>query len=114
MNTQIIITLSDFGRMILWAAFFVILLYMIFILRKIYISIKDFSKVVQENRNNIDKILDSAPGITKNLENISADLASDVAAFNGTVSNISSITEKITSIKNIKNVLSKEKDENKE
>jgi len=114
MNTQIIITLSDFGRMVLWIAFFVILLYIIFILRKIYISIKDFSKVVEGNRENIDEILDSAPGITKNLENISSNLASDIAAFNGTVSNISSITEKITSIKNIKNTLSKEKDEKQE
>ncbi|MBN2259036.1 MAG: hypothetical protein JW702_00675 [Clostridiales bacterium] len=114
MNTQIVFTLSDIGKFALWAAFLVILLYFIFILRRIYIALKDLTKVVEENRTQIDSILKSAPGITKNFEQISKDLSSDISAFNGTVSNLASITEKITSIKNLKEKFSKEDSKEKE
>lgn len=113
MNTQIIFTLSDVGKFLLWGAFLTILLYLVFILRRIYIAIKDLTKVVDENRTNIDTVLDSAPSITKNFERISKDLADDVSAFNGTVSNISGITEKLTSMKNIKGKFAKEKETQK-
>ena len=113
MDTQIIFALSDVGKFILWGAFLAILLYLVFILRRIYIAIKDLTKVVDDNRANIDEILDSAPAITKNFERISKNLADDVSAFNGTVSNVAGFTEKITSMKNLKDKFSKEKETQK-
>lgn len=113
MNTQIVFTLSDVGKFLLWGSFLVILLYLIFILRRIYLAIKNLTVVVEENRENIDEILNTVPGITKNFEKISGDLAEDVSAFNGTVSNIAGIAEKVTSIKNIKSNFVKEKEPTK-
>lgn len=110
MNTQIVFTLADVGKFLLWGSFLVILLYLIFILRRIYLAIKNLTVVVEENRENIDEILNTFPGITKNFEKISGDLAEDVAAFNGTVSNIAGIAEKVTSIKNLKSNFVKEKE----
>lgn len=113
MNTQIVFTLSDVGKFLLWGSFLVILLYLIFILRRIYLAIKNLTVVVEENRENIDEILNTVPGITKNFEKISGDLAEDISAFNGTVSNIAGIAEKVTSIKNIKSNFVKEKEPSK-
>jgi uncharacterized protein YoxC len=112
MNTQIVLTLGDVGKVVLWAALVAILLYLIFILRRIYIAVKDLTSVVEENRESIDEIIAAAPGITKNFERISGDLANDVAAFNNTVSNVAGITERVTSIKNLKETLSKKKKQN--
>ncbi len=107
MNYQIIFTLSDIGKFILWAAFLIILVYFVFILRQIYVALKDLTKVVDDNRAQIDETLKSAPGITRNFEKISANLSKDVEAFNSTVSNIASLSEKVTNIKNIKDKFSK-------
>jgi uncharacterized protein YoxC len=108
MNSQIIFTLNDFGRFILWGAFLIILIYFVFILRQIYVALKDLTKVVDDNRAQIDETLKSAPGITRNFEKISKNLSKDVEAFNGTVSNLASISEKLTNIKNIKDKFSKD------
>jgi uncharacterized protein YoxC len=109
MNTQIVLTLGDVGKFVIWGALVAILLYLVFILRRIYIAIKDLTTVVNENRENIDAILNAAPGITKSVEKISGSIADDIAAFDGTVGNVAKIAEKVTSLKNIKETLSKEK-----
>ncbi len=114
MNSQIIFTLNDFGRFILWGAFLIILIYFVFILRQIYVALKDLTKVVDDNRAQIDETLKSAPGITRNFEKISKNLSKDVEAFNGTVSNLASISEKLTNIKNIKDKFSKDTKDTKE
>ncbi|MEA3422893.1 MAG: hypothetical protein U9Q80_03675, partial [Bacillota bacterium] len=75
MNSQIIFTLNDIGKFVLWAAFLVILIYLVFILRQIYVAIKSLTKVVDDNRSQIDETLKSAPGITKNFEKISKNLS---------------------------------------
>ncbi len=115
MNSQIIFTLNDLGKFVLWAAFLIILIYFAVILRQIYVAIKSLTKVVDDNRAQIDETLKSAPGVTKNFEKISENLSKDVEAFNGTVSNLASISEKLTNVKNIKDKFSKDtKDTKKE
>lgn len=109
MNTQIVLTLGDVGKFVLWGALVAILLYLIFILRRVYVAIRDLTTVVNENRANIDAILDAAPGITQNVERISGSIAEDIAAFDGTVGNLARLTEKLTSLKNLKETLTREK-----
>ncbi|MCK5764035.1 MAG: hypothetical protein KAH05_07940, partial [Clostridiales bacterium] len=84
------------------------------ILRQIYVAIKSLTKVVDDNRAQIDKTLKNAPGITKNFEKISENLSKDVEAFNGTVSNLASISEKLTNVKNIKDKFSKDTKDTKD
>lgn len=109
MNTQIVLTLGDVGKFVLWGALVAILLYLVFILRRIYIAVKELTAVVNENRENIDAILDAAPGITQNVEKISGSIADDIAAFDNTVSNVARLTEKVTNLKHLKETLTPDK-----
>ncbi|OPL07487.1 MAG: hypothetical protein AVO33_05025 [delta proteobacterium ML8_F1] len=113
MNTQIVFTLNDLGKFALWAALIIVLIYIIFILRRIFMSLRDINKVLEDNRDHIDEILKTAPGITKNFDSLSKNLAKDVAAFNGTVENLANITEKMTNVKHIKERFSKEEKKDK-
>ncbi len=113
MNTQIVLTLSDLGKFAIWAALIIILIYIIFILRRIFMSLRDINKVLEDNRSHVDEILKTAPGITKNFDSISKNLAKDIAAFNGTVDNLAGITEKLTNVKNLREKFSKEEKKEK-
>lgn len=96
MNTTITFTLADLGKFALWAALLVILVYIILILKRVHSSIKIVNNLVEDNRDNIDQVLDEAPELTKNVKDITTEVAHDTQAFRGTIDNIAEMTEFFT------------------
>ncbi len=93
MNVQLTFTLSDIGWLVIWGLVSAALIYLILILSRLYTSIKIVNKLVAENRDNIDLILDEVPGISKSVNEITEEIAHGTKAFRGTVDNIAATTE---------------------
>ncbi len=98
MNTIITFTLKDFLLSGVYIALIVLLIVAIRILFKVYSSIKNINAIVEENRKDIDLIIKEIPGITKNANLISKEVAHDLAQFRGTVDNIAETTENVTGV----------------
>lgn len=96
MNTQIVFTLKDLGMFVLWGLVVAVLVYLLLILIRFYKSFKELMAIVDENRENINKVLDEAPGITKNVNQISDEAAHFMSAFRGTVDNVADTSEAVT------------------
>jgi large-conductance mechanosensitive channel len=94
METQIIITVAELGKFILWGAFLIILIYFLLILRKIYISIVDLTNVLKDHRQNIDSTLETLPGITHNFERITGEVASGMESFHEAIGGASKLKDK--------------------
>jgi uncharacterized protein YoxC len=87
------IRLGDLGLLLLGAALIVLIVYAIMVLKNLNDTLKIFRKLVNDNRENIDLVLDQAPSIAENIESISGDLAHDVKAFQGTIDQIAGTSE---------------------
>ncbi len=98
MNTIITFTLKDFLLSGVYIALIILLIVAIRILFKVYSSIKNVNAIVEENRKDIDLIIKEIPGITKNANLISEEVAHDLAQFRGTVDNIAETTESVTGV----------------
>lgn len=96
MNMQLTFTIADLGWLVIWGLVSVALIYLVLILSRLYASLKIVNKLVAENRDNIDLILDEIPGITKSVNEITDEVAHGSRAFRGTVDNIASTTESAT------------------
>ena len=96
MNTQIVFTLSDLGWFVIWGLVVVILTYLLLILFRFYRSFKHLMGIVDDNRVNINKVLDEAPGITQNVNEISEEVAHAMQAFRGTVDNVAATSTAAT------------------
>lgn len=96
MNTQIVFTLKDLGMFVLWGLLVAVLIYILLILVRFYRSFKEVMAIVDENRQNINQVLDEAPGITKNVNQISEEAAHFMTAFHGTVDNVAETSESVT------------------
>lgn len=96
MNTQITFSLSDLGMFVLWGLIVAVLIYILLILIRFYRSFKEVMAIVDDNRENINKVLDEAPDISKNITQISDEAAHFMTAFHGTVDNISETTQSVT------------------
>ncbi len=72
--------------------------YLVLILRRVYITVKDVSTLVEEHRENIDAVLDEVPKITKNVEEITTEVSHDIQVFRPTVDNIADTSESITDV----------------
>ncbi len=108
MNTQITFTLSDLGMFVLWGLIVAVLVYVLLILIRFYKSFKEVMAIVDDNRENINKVLDEAPDITKNVTQISDEAAHFMSAFHGTVDNIAETTETVSgSVKDNQDIISK-------
>lgn len=98
MDTIITFTLKDLLLSGIYAALIVMIIYIIKILMKLHSSMKNINAIVEDNRKEIDLILKEAPGISKNVNDISEELAHDIAQFRGTVDNIAETTESVTEV----------------
>lgn len=98
MDTIITFTLKDLLLCGVYLALIVMIIYIIKILIKAHSSMKNINAIVEENRKEIDLILKEAPGISKNVNDISEELAHDIAQFRGTVDNIAETTESVTGV----------------
>lgn len=96
MNTQIVFTLGDLGWFVIWGLLVVILVYIVLILFRFYKSFKKIMAIVDDNRENINKVLDEAPGITQNVNEISEEVSHAMQAFRGTVDNVASTSNAAT------------------
>ena len=98
MDTIITFTLKDLLLCGVYISLIALIVYIIKILIKANISMKAINKIVEENRENIDKILDEAPGISKNANTISEEVAHNIAQFRGTIDNIAETSESVTGV----------------
>lgn len=96
MNSQISFTLGDLGMLVLWALAVVVLVLLTLVLYKAYKFIKNATEIVEENRNNIDKVIDEAPGLTSNVNVILGEVAHGTKAFRSTVDNVAETADTIT------------------
>lgn len=96
MNTQIVFTIKDLGMFVLWGLLVAVLIYILLILIRFYRSFKSLMAIVDDNRENINKVLDEAPGITQNVNQISDEAAHFMSAFRGTVDNVADTSEAVT------------------
>jgi ABC-type transporter Mla subunit MlaD len=107
LNSQLVFTLKDFGMLVLWALLVAILIFILLVLIRFYRSFKDIMKIVDDHRTNIDKVLEEAPGITKNVNQISDEVNTTLKAFHGTIQNVAETTETVTgTIKDNKDIVS--------
>lgn len=92
--------------LVLWALLVAILIFILLVLIRFYRSFKDIMKIVDDHRANIDKVLEEAPGITKNVNQISDEVNTTLKAFHGTIQNVAETTENVTStIKDNKDIV---------
>ncbi len=87
------IRVGDLATLLLGGALLVLITYGIFLLKNLNDTLKVIRKIVEDNRSNIDEILDKAPGIATNIESISSDISHDVRAVQGTIDQIVGTTE---------------------
>ena len=106
MNSQLVFTLKDVGMLVIWALLVAILIFILLVLIRFYRSFKDIMKIVDDHRTNIDKVLEEAPGITKNVNQISDEVNTTLKAFHGTIQNVAETTENVTTtIKDNKDIV---------
>lgn len=98
MNTIIAFTLKDLLLSGVYLVLIIALVYVVKILMSLQRSMKDLNALVKENRTEIDAILKEAPGIAKNANTISEEVAYDVAKFRPTVDNIAQTSEEVTGV----------------
>lgn len=96
MNSQIVFSLKDLGMFLLWGLLVAVLIYVLLILIRFYRSFKDIMAIVDENRENINQVLDEAPAITKNVNQISGEVSHFMEAFHGTIDNVADTSESVT------------------
>lgn len=87
------IRVGDLATFLLGSALLVLIIYGIFLLKNLNDTLRVLRKIVEENRSNIDEVLDKAPGIAANIESISSDLSHDIRALQGTIDQIVGTTE---------------------
>lgn len=96
MNSQIVFTLKDLGMFVIWGLLAAVLIYVLLILIRFYKSFKEIMAIVDDNRTNINKVLDEAPGISQNINQISGEVSHIMTSFHGTVDNVAETSESVT------------------
>ncbi len=96
MNSELIFSVKDLLLFILWALLVGIFGYLILILHRAFKMVKQVSKIVEDNKESIDKTLAIVPDLTQNIESISGEVSHDISAFRETIDNVSETTESVT------------------
>lgn len=89
--SNITISLSDLGLMLLWVALLVLIFYLVLVLKKFYETIKEIKQILATNKEHIEKTLTEMPSIAKNIDEITGEVSHDVKSVRDT---IDTITEK--------------------
>lgn len=95
---MITFTVKDFGFALFWTGMVVAIWYLVLILRRVYITVSNVSKLVEEHREKIDSVMEEVPKITKNVEEITTEVSHDIQVFRPTVDNIADTSESITDV----------------
>lgn len=96
MNSEIVFTLKDLGMFVVWGLLVAVLIFILLILVRFYRSFKELMAIVDDNRQNIDKVLDEAPGISQNINQISGEVSHIMSSFHGTIDNVAETSEAVT------------------
>lgn len=96
MDSQMIITFKDLLLFVLWGCLVTLLIYLVLILRRALLVMKQVNQIVDGNRKSIDATMEVVPLLSKHLETITDEVAHDVKAFRGTVDNIAETAESVT------------------
>lgn len=96
MGSTMVFTFKDLLLLVLWGALVTLLVYLILVVKRAYMIIKQINKLVDENRPHIDATLQVVPQLTKNIDEISEEVAHDIKAFRSTVDNIAETTASVT------------------
>lgn len=72
------ISLGDLGILLLGIAFLTLIIYTILILKNLNDTIKVVKTILQDNKSNVDQVLDQAPSIAESIESISSNLSQNV------------------------------------
>ena len=84
MNTQIVFSLKELLMAGLMIALIALVVYIILVLREVLLSVKLMRKVVEEKRDNIDKILEITPSIMGSVDHIAGIAAKGTeSVYNG-------------------------------
>lgn len=89
--SNITISLSDLGLMLLWIALLVLIFYLILVLKKFYETMKEIKEILATNKEHIENTLTEIPSIAKNIDEITGEVSHDVKSVRDT---IDTITEK--------------------
>ncbi|MGM0378794.1 MAG: DUF948 domain-containing protein [Bacillota bacterium] len=108
MNNVISFTLKDIGLFAIWGLLIIILCYIIVLLKSVYMTVKDFRKIIDENNDNVDKVLKQAPELTKNITKISKEVGDAFDKFNPTINNVAETSKEVTDTINKNNTITKE------
>lgn len=92
----ITINIQDIFMSIFWILLSLFVVYLIFILAKVYSVVKEFRNIARRNNQNIDKILNELPGITKNVNGITDNVNKTTTAFMPSVENIAEASKEVT------------------
>ncbi len=96
MNSEIVFSLKDLGMLVIWGLVVAVLIYILMILIRFYRSFKEVMAIVDDNRKNIDQVLDEAPGISQNINQISGEVSHIMSSFHGTIDNVAETSEAVT------------------
>lgn len=98
LNSQIVFSLKDIGMFALWVLLCTILVYIIFLLKDLYLTLKTVRTIVKNNEESINKVLKESPGISKNINDISREISYDLSVFKGTIENVAETSESVTNV----------------
>jgi len=87
------IRLSDLGLIILWLAILVLIFYVVMTLKRVLETLKEVQKIINDNRENIDKTLQELPSISKNIEELTSEFSKDIKSVKGTIDNFKQKSE---------------------
>lgn len=88
--------LIDLFILFFWMALVVAICYIVLILHRAYMTMKDVRGIIADNRRNINMILDEVPQITKNVAEVTTEVSHATQVFRPTVDNIAGSSESIT------------------
>lgn len=88
--------LIDLFILFFWMALVVAICYIVLILHRAYMTMKDVRGIIADNRRNINLILDEVPQITKNVAEVTTEVSHVTQVFRPTVDNIAGSSESIT------------------
>ena len=85
---KIIISLSDLGLVVLWAALLVLIFYLVSVLKRLNDTLKEVWEIIGANKENIENTLNEIPSIAKNIDTITGEISHDVQAVRDTIDTV--------------------------
>lgn len=88
MSVDTMISIKDLGLIALWAALFVMILYLILLFKRLNDTVKGVNRLIEENREDLGKTMKEVPEITRNINSLTTEANNSVQAVKGIVKNV--------------------------